>query len=487
MAEQTTPAPPPPTEVPVSVADPSPPRAVARRIDGTTADDRRQFGRSVRAEVPRGVHGAWTPAPDRPDPVALLEEQAEGREPELVPIRYGRMLTSPFAFYRGAALVMAADLARAPSTGLPVVACGDAHLSNFGVFATPERRLAFDVNDFDEAHRAPFEWDVKRLATSLVLVAREQGFGDDVGRRMANAVASEYRTRMLELAPMGFLDAWYVHIDVTSLLEQVRLSGSGKERRRAKAFFERASTRTNLGALQRLAEPTSDGWRIKEEPPLVVRPQLDEAHLEVLRHAMAGYRASLRRDLRPILEHYAFADIARKVVGVGSVGLQSFIVLGIGTAKDDALFLQLKEARASVLEAYTEPSRIEHQGERVVMGQRFMQGASDQLLGWMRVEGLDRPRDFYVRQLRDWKMSFDLAAADEEGLTRYGRSCAQALARAHARSGSSLAIAGYLGRSGSFDEAVERFSVAYADQTELDFAALRDAAASGRITASDVE
>ncbi len=487
MAEPTTSTPPPPTSVSASAADPSPPRAMARRIEGRTADERRQLGKSVRTEVPREVHGDWAPAPDRPDPVALLEEQSLGRIPDLVPIRYGRMLVSPFAFYRGAALIMAADLARAPSTGIQVVACGDAHLSNFGVFATPERRLAFDVNDFDEAHPAPFEWDVKRLATSLVLVAREQGFGDETGRRMANAVASAYRTRMLELAPMGFLDAWYVHIDVTDLLQQARQSGSGKKRRWAKTFVEKASTRTNLGALQRLAETTPDGWRIKEEPPLVVRPQLDAAQLAVLRRAMEGYRASLRPDLRPILEHYVFADIARKVVGVGSVGLQAYIVLGIGMAKDDALFLQLKEARASVLDAYTEPSRIGHQGERVVIGQRFMQGASDQLLGWMRVEGLDRPHDFYVRQLRDWKMSFDLASADEKGLTRYGRTCAQALARAHARSGSSLAIAGYLGQGPTFDDAIERFSVAYADQTERDFAALQAAASSGRITASDVE
>lgn len=487
MAEPTTPASPSPIGPSARSVDPSPPRAIARRVEGDTADKRRRFGKSVRTEVPREVHGDWAPAPDRPDPVALLEEQSVGRIPDLLPIRYGRMLVSPFAFYRGAALIMAADLARAPSTGIAVVACGDAHLSNFGVFATPERRLAFDVNDFDEVHPAPFEWDVKRLATSLVLVAREQGFGDEAGRRMANAVASEYRTRMLKLAPMGFLDSWYVHVDVTSLLGQVRQGGSDKERRRAKAFVEKASTRTNLGALRRLAESTPDGWRLREEPPLVVRPQLSDANLGVLGRAMDEYQASLRTDLRPLLEHYPIADIARKVVGVGSVGLQAYILLGVGVAKDDALFLQLKEARASVLEAYTDPTRFDHQGERVVSGQRFMQWASDQLLGWLRIEGLDRSYDFYVRQLRDWKMSFDLAAADERRLTRYGRTCAQALARAHARSGSSLAIAGYLGKSDAFDDAVERFSIAYADQTERDFAALRAAASSGRITASDVD
>ena len=470
-----------PEPAPAPGADASPPRVPRRPVEGGSADERRAFGRSLRESVRRTSHAGWTPPADRPDPVALLTEQSATRIADLVPVRYGRMLVSPFTFYRGAALVMAADLARLPSTGLYVQSCGDAHLSNFGVFATPERRLAFDVNDFDETLPAPFEWDVRRLAASVVLAGRAKSFPDAAGRRMTRAAVESYRTRIGELAGMAFLDAWYTRIDVSDLAQKAEQRGTKSEKKQVARWVEKTATRTNLGSLDRLAERTSDGWRLRAKPPLVVRTDLDGQTLAIVRNALTGYVASLRRDLKPIVDSYRFADLARKVVGVGSVGTAAFMMLFVGDRRDDALFLQLKEAPPSVLERYTEPSVFEHQGERVVTGQRLMQAASDQFLGWFRVDALGRPYDFYVRQLRDWKASFEMESADEASLTRYVRTCGRALAQAHARSGSASAISGYLGSSTVFDEALEQFAVAYADQTERDHAALLQAESDGRI------
>jgi uncharacterized protein (DUF2252 family) len=464
-----------------SQADPTPPRIQRRPIEGNTAAEHRASGRAARTEVPLSAHGDWSVPADRPDPVALLIEQGETRVADLVPIRYGRMLVSPFTFLRGAALVMVADLARLPSSGIYVQSCGDAHLSNFGVFATPERRLSFDVNDFDETHPAPFEWDVKRLAASLVVAGLGAGYRRTAVRTITRSAAAAYRTEMRSLAAMPFLDAWYTRIDVTAMLAEVEQRGSAQTKKIAHRAVEKASTRTNLGTLSSLAEHTDAGWRIRANPPLIVRydatPETDTA----LRDAFTAYRRSLGRDMQPIMDAYKFADYARKVVGVGSIGTEAFVVLNIGLRNDDALFLQVKEAQPSVLERYTERSTIKEQGERVVAGQRLMQAASDRFLGWLRIGRLGRPYDFYVRQLRDWKASYEVESNQEQRLATYARYCAIALARAHARSGSASAIAGYLGKTDDFDRAVERFAVAYAEQNGRDYQALLQAETDGRI------
>jgi uncharacterized protein (DUF2252 family) len=466
---------------PLSRVDPSPPRVRRRHLESDTASGHREFGRSLRTEVPLDAHAGWEPAADRPDPVALLAAQGESRISELVPIRYGRMLVSPFTFLRGAALGMAADLARLPSSGIYVQACGDAHLSNFGVFATPERRLSFDVNDFDETHPAPFEWDVKRLAASVVVAARGSGYTKEAARRMARAAVEAYRLEMHALAALSFLEAWYSRIDVTAMIDEIEQRGSARKKKQVHRWIEKTSTATNLGTLSRLAQQTDKGWTIRENPPLVVRYDTTPEVLAALDEAFAGYRRSLRRDLQPILEAYRFVDLARKVVGVGSVGTAAFVFLLIGQRTHDALFLQVKEAQPSVLERYTEDTDIKQNGERVVVGQRLMQAASDQFLGWLRIDALDRPYDFYVRQLRDWKASFEVESGAEASLTRYARYCGQALSRAHARSGSASAIAGYLGKTDTFDRAIEGFAVAYAVQTTSDHAALLQAEADGRV------
>jgi uncharacterized protein (DUF2252 family) len=465
----------------VDIADPSPPRVRRRPVEGKNADARREFGRSARSEVPHGAHADWTPPADRPDPVALLIEQGKTRVPDLLPIRYGRMLVSPFTFLRGAALGMAADLARLPSSGLYVQACGDAHISNFGVFATPERRLSFDVNDFDETHPAPFEWDVKRLAASIVVATKGVGYPAATRRRITRSAIEAYRTELRRLSTLSFLDAWYERIDITANIAEIQRRGSGREKKRVQNAVKKASTDTNLGSLSRLAERTATGWRLREKPPLIVRYEVTPERAAVLKQAFNGYQRSLGRELQPIVRSYRFADFARKVVGVGSVGTEAFVFLTIGARKNDALFLQVKEAQPSVLEPYTEASTIKQNGERVVTGQRLMQASSDQLLGWMHLEGLGRPYDYYVRQLRDWKVSFDVEGGDEKQVTLYARNCAVALAKAHARSGSASAISGYLGKSDAFERAIEAFAVSYAAQTERDHQALLEAEADGRI------
>jgi uncharacterized protein (DUF2252 family) len=467
--------------VATSHADPAPPRIPRRAIEGDTAAKHRAYGRSIRLEVPLSAHGDWTSPPDRPDPVALLMEQSATRVEDLVPIRYGRMLVSPFTFLRGAALPMAADLARLPSSGIYVQACGDAHLSNFGVFATPERRLSFDVNDFDETHPAPFEWDIKRLAASIVVAALGADYPEPTARRITRAAVEAYRTEMRKLAAMTFLEAWYERIDVTAMLQEIEQRGSARQKKVAKRAVEKASTETNLGSLGRLAQRTDAGWRIREDPPLIVRFHGTPAQDAALREGFKAYRRSLGRDMQPVFDAYRAVDWARKVVGVGSIGTQAFIFLNIGLRNGDAVFLQVKEAQPSVLSRYTEVSTVKQNGERVVTGQRIMQAASDRFLGWVRIDGLGRPYDFYVRQLRDWKMSYEVGSGQEKRFATYARFCALALARAHARSGSASAIAGYLGKGDTFDRAIESFAVTYADQNERDYQALQQAEADGRI------
>jgi uncharacterized protein (DUF2252 family) len=450
-----------------------------------TTEKRRAAGRDLRSAAPRSSHGEWTAPRDRTDPVSLLEEQARDRVTDLVPIRHARMLDSPLAFLRGSAIVMASDLAGTPTSGLGVQACGDAHLLNFGIWATPERHLFFGLNDFDESHPGPFEWDVKRLAASIVVAARDRGFVDAAQAFAARAAARTYREKMLEYAEMGFLDVWYSRIEVDEVMRAARRAEHGLKKaekkglKKAEKAIEKARTRTNLGALSRFAEQVDGRWRIKLEPPLIMRDPDTDQLTEDLAESFAQYSASLRVDGRELLSRYRFADFVRKVVGVGSVGTQTFMLLLMGERDDDPLFLQLKEAHRSVLEPFTAKSRFRHHGERVVTGQRLTQTASDSLLGWL--TGPRGLKDSYVRQLRDMKGSADIATMLPPHLSAYSKLCGWNLARAHARTGDAAALAGYLGAGNSFDHAIERFAVAYADQNERDYGTFVSAAKSGRI------
>ena len=463
-------------------ADPSPPKAPHREIEGSSPKDRQAWGRAIRDETPRGSFGAWAPADDRPDPVALLLEQSATRVPSLVPIRHGRMLVSPFTFYRGAALVMAADLARTPTSGIYVQACGDAHLSNFGAFATPERTMAFDINDFDETHPAPFEWDVMRLVASIVVATDDNGLGRKVGRRLAAHAARRYRVQVRSLSRERFLDVWYSHVDFQGRLDEARATYNKEQQKGFAKSEQKAKRKTNVGALDRLAERVDGKWRIKEDPPLIVRAEMTPELLEQGKAFFEQYVDSTPSYLLPLTQHYKFADFARKVVGVGSVGTQAFVTLLIGTRGDDALFLQMKEATDSVLARYTISDLFEHQGARVVFGQRLMQASSDVFLGYASLPPSRRQRvDFYVRQLNDYKASADIAGMGEQRMTGYVEVCAEALARAHARSGSSNAISGYLGKGQAFDAAMGSFAVAYADQNRKDYKAFARAGDEGRM------
>jgi uncharacterized protein (DUF2252 family) len=463
-------------------ADPSPPRAPRREIEGSSPKERQAWGRAIRDETPRKSFGAWAPADDRPDPVALLLEQSATRVQSLVPIRHGRMLVSPFTFYRGAALVMAADLARTPTSGIYVQACGDAHLSNFGSFATPERTLAFDVNDFDETHPAPFEWDVMRLVASIVVAGDDNGVDRKTGRRLAAHAARRYREQVRTLSDMNFLDVWYPHVDVRDRVERARQTDTKGQRKQAKKTVAKAKRKTNVGALDRLAERVDGKWRIKEDPPLIVHGDLTPERVEGLRAFFGDYVDTLSKDKLPLLRHYKVADFARKVVGVGSVGTEAFVALLIGTHGDDALFLQMKEADDSVLARYTVSDLFKHQGGRVVFGQRLMQASSDLFLGYATSsQSRTKRMDFYVRQLNDYKMSYDIAAMGESDLSDYVEVCADALARAHARSGSASAISGYLGKGQAFDEAMGSFALAYADRNKRDYKAFARAGKDGRM------
>jgi uncharacterized protein (DUF2252 family) len=457
-----------------------------------TPAERRVRGKAARAEVPRESHAKWEAPPDRPDPVALLESQSASRLPDLVPVRYGRMMETPFTYYRGAALPMASDLAiGTPATGMIVQACGDAHLSNFGLFGSPERRLVFDVNDFDETLPAPWEWDVKRLAASLEVAARENGFSDKDRRKIVLASAARYRQVMRQLSGEGNLDVWYTQVDIDEFRGRFDNQLRDRQRKELDKGLAKARTRDSMQELNKLTRIEDGKPRIVPDPPVIVplRDLLGELAgardiEKELRGLIGQYRRTLQPDRRVLLEQFEFTDMARKVVGVGSVGTRCWIVLMLGRDETDPLFLQVKEAGDSVLARFAGASKYRHQGERVVNGQRLMQASSDIFLGWQRVAGIDgQTRDFYVRQLRDWKFSVDIAAMVPRGLRLYGELCGLTLARAHARSGDEIAIAAYLGGSDVFENAIADFSAAYADQNERDFQAFNAAIASGRLVA----
>lgn len=464
--------------------------------------DRRARGLAARQRVPVAGHGEWAPAPDRFDPVAVVEAQNERRDADLVPVRHGRMRVSPFTFYRGTAAIMAADLATTPTAGLDVQLCGDAHLSNFGVYGSPERRLVFDINDFDETLPGPFEYDVKRLAASLVVAARDNGFDADDARTLTTRSVSAYREAMETFAGMRTLDLWYAHVsgeDLERVVREIIEAGlergdlkrkEAKERRkRFEKGVRKARARDSLQALAKLAEVVDGTYRIASSPPVVVPAR--ELHTvydipagpleEVILQQFHDYRSTLQPDRRVLLDRFSVVDFARKVVGVGSVGTRAFIVLLAGRDDQDPLFLQVKEATTSVLAAHLPPSAYAHQGERVVQGQRLMQATSDIFLGWTR--GVDTDRHFYWRQLRDMKGAATVEAMDLATMTFYGRLCAWTLARAHARSGDPVALAAYLGDDDAFDRAVTTFAEAYADQNDRDYEAFTAAIASGRLEA----
>ncbi len=454
--------------------------------------ERAAAGKAARSAAPRSALAEWEPFAERPDPVGILAKQAETRVAELVPIRYGRMAVSPFTFYRGAAAVMAADLAVAPTSGLRVQACGDAHLSNFGAFAAPDRSLVFDLNDFDESLPGPWEWDVKRLAASFEIAARENGLKRKERRAILLTAAREYRRAMRGFAEMRSLDIWYARLNVETVLEDLRASVGGKAAKRAEKGVAKARGKDNLRALNRLTRTVDGELEFIDDPPLLVRAEelmsKDETRdfKAVIRGVLEAYSSTLQGDRRHLLAGYRLRDLARKVVGVGSVGTRAWVVLLTGRDDEDPMVLQAKEAEASVLEPYAGPSRFENHGQRVVEGQRLMQAASDSFLGWCPAVGVDgRSRDFYVRQLWDWKRSIDTETLPPQGLAIYARMCGWTLARAHARSGDPIAIGAYLGSGEAFDNAIAEFSGSYADQNERDHAAFLDAIASGRIEAQD--
>jgi uncharacterized protein (DUF2252 family) len=464
-------------------------------VQALSAEQRAARGKAVRQDVPLDSHAEFRPGKER-DPIGLLISQAKDRVPELVPIRHGRMLVSPFTFYRGAALVMAADLAQTTATGLSVQLCGDAHLSNFGAYGSPERRLVFDINDFDETLPGPFEWDVKRLAASFVVAGRDNGFSAKKCRRLARIAVQSYREAMRDLATRSILAVWYARLDVEDAIAQYRATLSSAERKRRKAELRAANrslakayARDNLQAIGKLTTVVDGRRRIVSEPPLVMPLNelagVDtELVLEQLNALVADYRTTLQQDRRHLLDHFRLTDVAHKVVGVGSVGTRAWILLLESTIADEALLLQAKQAGPSVLSEYAGASEHVNQGERVVAGQRLMQAASDIFLGWLRAEAADGEQDYYVRQLRDWKMSADIEDLNPKAMKLYAQLCGWTLARAHARSGDRFAIAAYLGTSNRFDHAVADFATTYADQNDRDHAALAQAVASGRVQAT---
>jgi uncharacterized protein (DUF2252 family) len=476
--------------------------------------ERAASGREAASVTPPSAHSGWKPSGERPDPVALLEGQNVTREPDLVPVRHGRMMVSPFTFYRGAAAIMAADLKDTPVAGLDVQLCGDAHLSNFGLFASPERTLLFDLNDFDETLPGPFEYDVKRMAASFTVAARNNGFTkDDVWTSTLASVAA-YREAMAEFARMSTMDVWYARLDESQVMDAVRAAsakagkaGSGKKGKAHKAQKEakaakrganvaektrlKAHTRDSLSALSKLGEVVDGRYRIISQPPIIV-PERElsgmyglsaEEAARGVRDQFRAYRGTLPDDRRQLLERFEIVDTARKVVGVGSVGTRAFVVLLQGRGADDPLFLQVKEATASVLEAHLGASSYSNHGERVVRGQRMMQAASDIFLGW--TTGLDVNRNFYWRQLRDMKGSVVVETMIPRGLAFYAGICGWTLARAHARSGDPVAISAYLGKTDAFDRSITEFSLAYADNNEQDYDQFVAAVRSGRLEARE--
>jgi uncharacterized protein (DUF2252 family) len=492
-------------------------KAATGRVRHLSLDERLAKGRKARDSMPASSHAGWRPAADRPDPVGLLQQQDRTREPDLVPVRHGRMMVSPFTFYRGAAKIMAADLRDTPQAGLGAQLCGDAHLSNFGMFASPERRLMFDLNDFDETLPGPFEYDVKRMAASFLIAGRNNGFSKADARAAAAASVMAYREAMAGFAQMPTMDLWYAHFDEDRLQQVIAgaVAGAATEEkkdkkakakkkaqrgeetdkavkeaaRRAEKNIGKAHTRDSVQALSKLAELVDGQYRIVSQPPVIV-PARDLAAtfglspdqiMPVLHEQFRAYRATLQDDRRKLLEKFQIVDAARKVVGVGSVGTRAFIVLLQGRDARDPLFLQIKEATASVLEGPLPRSRYRQHGERVVQGQRMMQAASDIFLGW--TKGLDVNRHFYWRQLRDMKGSALVELMAPVTLTYYGQICGWTLARAHARSGDPVAMAEYLGRDDAFDRSITDFSERYADQNEHDYEEFVKAVRSGRLEA----
>jgi uncharacterized protein (DUF2252 family) len=436
---------------------------------------RAERGRTARRAVPRSGLAQWDPPSDRRPAIELLQAQETTRLAELVPIRRERMSASPFAFYRGAAVVMAADLASCPRTGLTVQCCGDAHLANFGGFASPERDLVFDINDFDETHPAPFEWDVKRLVASFEIAARARGFSPKLARDIVVQCASRYRTAMREFAEMRNLDVWYAHLDAQQAISQAQSQLTAAAKARVEKTVDKATKRDNLQAFAKLTSRVDGQIRIVSDPPLVMSlTDVVQRDADDLREWLADrfriYRRSLTPDRRKLLESYRLVDAARKVVGVGSVGTRCWILLLLGRNDDDPLFLQVKEAEASVLEAHTAKRAYPNNGRRVVEGQRLLQAASDILLGWIRTDSLDGiERDYYLRQLRDWKTSANPDVMEPQTMRAYAEMCGWTLARGHARSGDRIAIAAYLGSSDGFEKAMAEFASIYADQNQLDY------------------
>ena len=478
------------------------------KVEHPSVEERRAKGKEARKRTPPSGHAGWAPAAERPDPVGLLKEQDATREEDLVPVRHGRMMVSPFTFFRGAAKIMAADLKDTPRAGLTVQLCGDAHLSNFGMFASPERRLLFDLNDFDETLPGPFEYDVKRMSASFTIAARNNGFSKSEAREATLASVRAYRTTMSEFAEMSTMEIWYAHLSEETLLATMNSMAAAKkgksqkkkatrddavtkgQEKSARKQLEKARTRDSLQALSKLGELVDGRYRIVSQPPIVIPAReleltaygisADEVQ-HTIREQFRAYRATLQDDRRHLLEKFQVIDAARKVVGVGSVGTRAFIVLLQGRDQQDPLFLQVKEATASVLEDHLPKSRYKQPGERVVQGQRMMQAASDIYLGW--TKGVQENRYLYWRQLRDMKGSAEVEVMQPNALAFYARACGWTLARAHARSGDPIAITAYLGKNDAFDQSVTDFSERYADRNDQDYQAFTDAIHSGRLTA----
>jgi uncharacterized protein (DUF2252 family) len=444
-------------------------------------------GKAARGPAPRAAHGEWQPGEDRPDPVDILMGQADSRLQELVPIRNARMLVSPFTFYRGSAAIMAKDLSDTPTSGIKVQLCGDAHLSNFGGYASPERQLVFDLNDFDETLPGPWEWDVKRLAASLSIAGRDRGFDERERARVVRSAAAAYRQTMREMAALGQLDVWYSRLTAKDIRDRWGAEAGKKTLTRFDRAVEKAMTKHSARAAAKLTSTVDGETRILSDPPLIT-PVSDllgehemEGFVDLVDRTLKAYRSSLTGSHRDLIERYRYVDAARKVVGVGSVGTRAWVVLMLGTIDDEPLVLQLKEAGRSVLDPFAGKSRFDNQGHRVVAGQQLMQASSDIFLGWTRIEALDGvARDFYIRQLWDWKLSIEVSSQSPSMMAIYAQMCGWVLARAHARSGDRVAIAAYLGRSETFDVAMAEFAEAYADQNEKDYGRFLEGAREGR-------
>lgn len=460
-------------------------------------EESERHGSELRESVPLKAHGSWAPADDRPDPVALLRSQGESRVQELLPLRYERMSISAFTFYRGAALIMASDLSKTPTTGITVQACGDAHISNFGLFSSPERRTVFDINDFDETLPGPWEWDIKRLAASVEICGRDNGFTKKQRKKAVRACAMGYRTAMAGFAGMGHLDVWHAHLDVESLRDKLVTSGNKKFAKKADKTIAKAKGKNSVRAIRKLTEVVDGQLRIIADPPLIVpirnlvahkagermAERFDEHDIGRLMHAvLTKYRSTLPAENRQLIERYTAVDVGHKVVGVGSVGTRAWIVVMQGADQNDPLVLQIKEAQESVLERFLGKSRHVQHGHRVVAGQRAMQTTGDMLLGWCRLPSADgRGRDYYVRQLWNGKGSIDLSLIDSDQLAKLARACGWTLAHAHARTGDRFAIASYLGDTDSFDKAMAKFAAAYANQNERDYQRFLEARAKGEL------